>query len=491
MSVQVTPAAPAGVPAAKGYNVEFSSNNFLALKDIHKPEVDPNYYSRYGNEWALVQFMDVMDGRKASCRNEEVFHYEKDWTHQSIKFAASSVGSGAGALTTLTIHADSHSQSGNRSYPKVGQHIMFKGQANAVRGRIMAKRDGAGYVNANELDVAPLKAADIIPAVSNGDFLIVYTNSKAEGTGQPETTGRDAIKVRSRTQIIADTYTITGSGMTSQAWIRPVFIGPDSPIHTQLGIPSGNYWFAAESKETYIEFLMAREMALLLGQETDNPLITAGTADSQHTTTEGLLSSIHSGGILPAGYTVGSYGLSDLQALTNLVNRENGSQEYLFCQGMQLRQEYDVFATGLFQNGAVVYHAFDKQDGSSAKDRALSYGVKSIEVDNYTFHLKRYDMFNSPMWLGAAGYDWTKYGFGIPLDKQTIKNAENKTEDVFSCRMLYRGDDAGYSREMEVWPTGGVNGVYTNQLDRMDINYRSEVALQTVNINRFFLVYSA
>ena len=46
----------------------------------------------------------------------------------------------------------------------------------------------------------------------------------------------------------------------------------------------------------------------------------------------------------------------------------------------------------------------------------------------------------------------------------------------------------GYSREWEEFPTGGANGVYTNQTDIRTINMRSENGFEGFGANRFYTV---
>ena len=63
-----------------------------------------------------------------------------------------------------------------------------------------------------------------------------------------------------------------------------------------------------------------------------------------------------------------------------------------------------------------------------------------------------------------------------------LGETKEKTE-VPSMRINYV--DNGFSREWEEFLTGGTNGIYTNRVDKIQINFRSQAGWEGFGANRF------
>jgi hypothetical protein len=466
MSVVATNPSPTGV------NRLGITQPIIHASDLHKPEYDPRYYTRYPDDGQMIKFLYDRALVKR-IRNESITHFEQPRTVQSFK-VVNQAGGSAGAAVTLTLHTDSHDANGY-SFVRNNDVIMFAG---GVRAQVSSKADTGGASGANTISVTPLISGESIPATTNGEVVIILTNLFPTGSTGPTSRSWEPIKVTSFTQIIREAYKIENSSRFSQTWVKDLTLGPDHPLVRNKLFTPGDYKFVNDSAHTYCMFRVAQEMALMMGVRATNNLVLNAQAGSDQNSMKGLIPSIQDDGLNPTPYTVGSFGLTEMEAITTLLIQQGGAKENMFMTGISLSQEMNSFLHTLYENGAVTYGAF-----GNSKDRAVTYGFDSFTLDSFTFHKQVYNLFSHPELLGAANFDYSGKGFVVPLDTQYDSQ---KGESIPSLRMLVRGD-----RDTIAEVRGGMTGhagLNQSSEDAVYSDYLSEIGLQTVALNRFVWV---
>jgi len=463
--VTVTPGAPGNLGPVIGANI-------ITTSDLHKPEIDSMYHKRYKG----FDFFKIMEalGRKKAIRNRFIEHFERPRTMRAFQVQGTAAGAGPGAAQTIALDALSHNSRG-QTFPMVTEVILFP---NGVRAQIVSKSKA---VNANTITVVPLLATDTIPAVTAQDYLFVFTNMQKTGSSAPESRNWEPFKVRSSLQIIRTSHRTDNSSTLAQSWTNHE-LNANSPLVQRGGFRAGNYKYLSDEAHTYELFRMEQEMGLVYNVASTNATITNPGDDKQQYSTHGLIPSIEAGGINPAAYTAGSFGLANMEAITTQLLAEGGASENLFFTGISLSQEMNSFIHTLFENGAVLYDTFG---GAEAKDRAISYGFSTFNLDDYTFHKKVYTPFSHPELFGNVGYDFQGDGFILPMD--TIMEPGRSGERIPSVEIIYKGDGA-YNRDVVTQIGGGMRNdqsMATTSDDIVEVHYLSECGIRTMGINRF------
>lgn len=459
-------------PGAPGNHGSVIGANLIVTSDLHKPEYDSQYHTRYKG-FDFYKIMEML-GRKKPIRNDFIDHFERPRTMNAFQVATTSAGSGAGAAQTIAIHANSHNSNG-QSFPMVGDVVLFP---SGVRAKITAKVQTA---NANTITVTPLKSTDTIPAVTALDYLFVFTSMFATGSSAPESRTWEPFVVRSSLQIVRASHKIDNSATLSQSWTMHE-LNANSPLVKNGGFRPGNYKYLRDEAHTYELFRIEQEMGLLYNVTSTNSTITSPGSDKRQYSTHGLIPSIEDGGINPAAYTAGAFGLTNMETITTQLLQQGGATENLFFCGISLSQEMNGFIHSLFENGAVVYDTFG---GADAEKRAISYGFSSFNLDGYTFHKKVYNGFSHPELFGNTDFDFAGDGFILPMDTQMEPKAGGKR--IPSIEIIYKGDGS-YNRDIVTQIGGGMRNdqsMATTSDDVTEVHYLSECGIRTFGINRF------
>lgn len=460
-------------PGAPGNSGPIIGANLITTNDLHKPEYDAQYHKRYRG-FDFIKIMEVL-GRKEAIRNDYIDHFEKPRTMRAFQVQTTAAGGSAGAAQTIAIHANSHNSNGD-SFPMVGDVILFPSK---VRAKVTAKVQTA---NANTITVTPLKSTDTIPAVTNLDYLFVFSSMHTTGSSAPESRTWDPFVVRSSLQIIRASHAIDNSATLSQAWTN-FALNANSPLVKGGKFKAGNYKWLADEAHTYELFQVEKEMALMYNVASTNSLITTPGNNKRQYSTHGLIPSIEDGGINPAAYTTGAFGLANMETITTQLLAQGGARENMFFTGIALSQEINSAFTGLFDNGSIVYNTFG--NGQQAKDRSISYGFSSFNLDDFTFHKKVYNAFSHPELFGNADYDYAGDGFIMPMD--TVMEPKRGGNRIPSISIIYKGDGT-YDRDLVTQIGGGMRNdqmMATTSDDVTEVHYLSECGIRTMGINRF------
>jgi len=430
---------------------------------LHKRDVDEQLVKRYGDQ-GITGLMELMGSKKeTTARTYE--HYEETHLHNYFEGVMGSSGDFA--------ISDTGYQDG-------------LGNTSLRDGDIIMGGSGALYYVTAEDAVQPghdftiknVSDGNVSAATQDTKFCVVG-NAWAEQSGQPTGITPRVHQYQNSTQIIKESFIVSGSEATNAVYVKV-----NSP---EFG--SGYLWYLQGEADTYQRFMDYSELAMIIGSAGDSTLSNAaGEEDgsaaaflkNQVITTEGLLPFIENKG---QSMDLGSSAITmaDFDAAVKSLDKYRGAKEMALYSGINLSLDIDdlLASQGAYAAGGANYGTF-----ANNKDMAMNLGFNSFSRGGYTFHKKTYDLFNRPDLLGGTGFNYNGYGMCIPMDSQ--KDAKSG-EKIPSLRMRYKAAN-GYSREMEHWLTGSaVLQNKTNETDELRCNYRTERGFEGFAPNRFLL----
>jgi len=436
------------------------SDAYISTFDIHKPEYRNTLFRKYGDQGlGFYQIMDTL-GYIEPVAQTQYSHFEEDWIHVPVHVRANVASPGAGNPVLFTLGTEDL-DSNNRFYIQLGDNVMFTNQVTGTVTNVNITTPSAPIIT-----VQPHQSTDNIGALVAGDTVIIYSNDFAEGTGQPSGKVARQIKYSFNTKIVKETNEYTGSEATNQLWFDKTSDGQSIPAIYLKG-----------QLDTDYRMSLRMNGAMLFDRPTTNTTLVA----SGNRTTTGLVPWVRGGGNVDT-YTSGFYALPDFDIMNNILDQNFAPAELLAMLGFGLHTEWDNLFVNSFTQGAIVYAMF--KEARKAED--LTIGFKSFTKTERTWHIKRMAGFNHPQTYGAPGYKIPGMGVVMPMDAKKDSVTGNIIPS-FGQRYKALG---GYNRKMKVWLTGGAKAS-TNQVDKDELNMRSEFGTEFIASNRFFLIEQA
>jgi len=468
-------AIPSAFQAPTNHNW-VSSLELQTVVGVHAPEVMESLIPRYGNQ-NITGLME-MQGSMNPVQAQLYTHFEENRLHTVVQFDAHAAG-GANLATTLTIAA-----AYQYTYPTTAQapYITTTGAVttnplivnqvvefpNEVRALVTA-------VSSSTATLVPIVSGEEIPQVFTGTVVIIIGNAHEEGSGQPLGRNSNLSKYENNLMIMKAKASSTGTEMGQAVWF---------PLKDQNG-KTGYVWYYKAQFDEYTRFRNEREMMMLLGKKITNTTLAALVPTN--TVTEGLLPFIENYGNNYGYSAITGIQLADMELISAQLDSQRGDKENTMWCGFNLNLGVDAFMRDTMKNGAISYGVF-----GGSKEKAIDFGFDSFVIGNYTYHKKTYDLFNDPTLLGADGFPYKNMALIMPATKVGAHFSPGSKEKTMvpSLRINYlKGKGTGYSREMEEWLTGGVDGVYTNEDDVRNYNMRSHWGFEGFGANRFFKVF--
>jgi hypothetical protein len=459
-----------------------TSHNWVGsaqLYNLLKPQYDSKLYKALGDQ-NMTGLMNELGGWNP-ISGIEYMHSEEDWLHEVVKCDADA-GGAANAAVTLTVAAgytytwpsgaiSPYIVAGSTTTNPVRLQDTIK-FPNGVEAQVTA-------VSGSTFTATPVVLGEAIPAVLTTDVIIITGNAHQEGTDQPLSQARRINRYVNSMQILKESNKSTGTSLGEEIWVEV------EGLNGQMGYL---YYYKGQH-DAYRASRNLREVALITGKKVTNTVL--ATAQSTLTKTEGMIPFVQNYGNTTTYNAITGITKADWQTMTtDQIDKYRGAKENAVYSGIQLRTGIDNFVSIEMKNGGVQYGAF-----SGGKDQFVNFSFDSFMVQGYTYHLKTYDVFNYKNMLGAAGQTYVQSAVVIPMDKGVHSfGPDDKKETVPSIRMNYVSQSkAGgtYSRDWEEWPTGGANGVYTNESDSLQINWRSHFGFEGFGAGRFVWVTPA
>jgi hypothetical protein len=425
-----------------------SFTNTLEQREILKDVLDI-----YDEEASMLDILDWTGKAKATAQTE-YFTVQNNFLYATATVKTTTTAGSAGASASIVCTGATSVK------PLVGELMLF---ANGVIGYVSAVDSATDFT----ITVKPVNSADIIPAVSSSSKLAFMSNAYAEGTSSNQMRKSDLVKRSNKLQIFKTKTSITD-------------IAYGSKIEVEFkGKP---YYFLKQQHDAYLKHRMDILYSILFGRESAGLTDAAGNAIN---TTRGLRDTIvNAGGISSSVASAGTIALTDLAALSRLMDANRCPSEYLLWAGADFDNQFDtnVSAATQFVNGAINYGSF-----GGSKEVAINLGINSFYAYGRTLHKKRLNALSHPQVSSIGGATtFSKEAYLVPAGKIKVEQGGGQVDRM---QVRYLEMPEGLNSRFREKMLGGLAPVPTSDTDTLDIVYTSIEGLETVG-NEHFVKYS-
>jgi len=437
--------------------------NFADFAQQYLPELYEQEVERFGNR-TISGFLRMV-GAEMPMTSDQVIWSEQNRLH--ISYDTVTV---AGNVFTITLPgaATQHAIRTNNTIvaydPVTG--LTLKGIVTAdgsIPGPVTNTFTAVCYTQANWGAIAG--AANVRLFVYGSDF----TKGVVGMTG-----GIDPVLTTftNRPTIIKDQYEVSGSDTAQIGWVE---------IATEDG-SSGFLWYLKAESETRLRYEDYLEMVQVEGE-----LDTQGIAASGGGT-QGMFAALQARGNVYSGFAgaaaPGAGALGDFDQILQQLDAQGAIEENMLFLDRATALDFDDMigaqaGGGYAAASSVSYGLFDNSD-----QMALNFGFSGFRRGSYDFYKTDWKYLNDASTRGMV--DDIK-GVLIPAGTSTVYDqmlGQNIRRPFLHTR--YRASETE-DRRMKSWITGSVGGVYTNDLDAMQVHYLSERCLCVQAANNFVL----
>jgi hypothetical protein len=461
------------------------ASNYLAFNggandfaQQYLPEVYEAEVERYGNR-TLNGFLRMV-GAEMPMTSDQVIWSEQNRLH--IAYTGCGLNGGA-ASPVITIPANAGTI----------QNAIFANDTIVVMNPVtgVTVKGIVGAVAAGTITAYPFQAAnwDTLGTGVQNLKVFVYGSIFAKGTAS----GSKSIEPQftqysNQPIIIKDRYEINGSDTAQIGWVE---------VATEDGT-SGYLWYLKSESETRLRFDDYLEMSMVESElaagaaginfaasSANVPGFTAAGGAAVAHGSEGLFAAITARGNVMTGFNGGT-GISDFDQVLKNLDTQGAIEENMLFLNRSMDLDFDDMLgqiSGGFAGG-VAYGLFE-----NSEDMALNLGFSGFRRGSYDFYKTSWKYLNDASTRGAVAVSNIE-GVLIPAGTSTVYDqilGTNIRRPFLHVR--YRssqGDDRRYKN----WITGSVGGVYTSELDAMQVNWLSERCLVTQAANNFVLFQS-
>ena len=451
------------------------------LPEVYEAEVE-----RYGNR-TLSGFLRMV-GAEMPMTSDQVIWSEQNRLHicyQNCNLTAA----GAFTITIPTNAAVNQTAARNAIFPNDTVVVMNPATGITVKGIVGATAVAAGP-GVTTVTAYPFQVANwnSLGNGTNSLKMFVYGSIFAKGTAAPAQTGGAIKSIEPRfTQfsnqpiIIKDAFQINGSDMAQIGWVE---------VSTEDGT-GGYLWYLKSESETRLRFDDYLEMSMVEGEQaiagdgfTAQVANVPGfaTAGINAHGTQGLFAAIQARGNVFTGFSAGT-GISDFDQVLKNLDTQGAIEENMLFLNRSLDLDFDDMLSQISagQSGGTAYGLFD-----NSQDMALNLGFSGFRRGSYDFYKTSWKYLNDMSTRGGVAVNNID-GVLIPAGTSTVYDQQLGTNIRRPfLHVRYRasqGDDRRYKN----WITGSAGGVYTSQLDAMQVNWLSERCLITQAANNFVL----
>lgn len=445
-----------------------SGNDFAQqyLPEIYEQEVE-----RYGNR-TLSGFLRMV-GAEMPMTSDQVVWSEQNRLHIAYD------GLTATAATTIRI-VQSASVQGVISQ---NQTIVVMNAANGdeVKCLVTGVTGTSGTSGNYDLTVLPYTQADLAGGGAGEVTLynavtpittlkiFVYGSEFAKGTTDAtiNSVTPQFTQYNNKPIIIKERYEVSGSDMAQIGWVE---------VATEEGA-SGYLWYLKAESETRLRFEDYLEMAVVEGE-----LVSASSAITGVTGTEGLFAAIRSRGNVLANFTAAA-GLAEFDSILKNLDTQGAIEENMLFLNRATSLDFDDMLADLSDgaNGGTAYGLFE-----NSAEMALNLGFSGFRRGSYDFYKTDWKYLNDASTRGgvtASAIDGVLVPAGTSTVYDQILGTNIRRPFLHTRYRASQGDD----RRMKNWVTGSAGGAYTSNLDAMEVHFLSERCLVVQGANNFVL----
>jgi hypothetical protein len=456
--------------ATTSYTTQTSEVLLSTFDYLLKPDVQHLYVQKYkGNGLTLYSLFQLL-GMKQRVKQVTNFTNEQPRIIKSFSPRTNVTGGLSISVTLSTADVNTN----NTFYPQVGMQVMT---TDKVRGKIT--------VIDTTIPSAPVLTieADNVPFnnIAAGTPIINFSRRSGEGTGQPNSTFTQPELYQYYNKIIKGTSSATGTARSVDSWLTDIGGNP---------IPGSVFAIVADLEE---EMRLQRMIggALMFDQVVTNA---NALTELGETNVFGLVPAVLANGNSTTT-TPGSFGVADMDYIVRVFDAEVGCLNNLIVAGGSLYQDIENGVVNTFTQNPIV---FSKTSGGGSNpisnEQAVrtdsifaNYNVRGFSKGNYFFHLAKIQELNDPETYGAAGFTTPDLGVIMPLDPLAGTGKEG-IKGYIELTYLDVIGNGGAGTEMKIWKTGANAPIPTNQIDNLEVNYKTHTGIRFKALNKFMVL---
>ena len=433
------------------------------LPDVYEKEVE-----RYGNR-SVSSFLRMV-GAEIPSASDQIIWSEQGRLHIAYDAAAANTG-------TNVITENGHAV-------RLGQTVAVSEGLNTVKAIVTAIAD------ANTFEVAPYAAATLTAAgLTSGAAVavkvFVYGSEFKKGTaGMTGSVDAGFQQFSNSPIIIKDKYSISGSDAAQIGWVE---------VTSENGA-NGYLWYLKSEHETRLRFEDYLEMSMIEGELASSTATgAAGDVTNGYKGTEGLFAAIESRGNIYQNFNSGEAALTgdttrtalgDFDEILKNLDKQGAIEENMMFLNRATSLAFDdmLAAQNSYGAGGTSYGVFN-----NSEDMALNLGFSGFRRGSYDFYKTDWKYLND---AATRGLTEDIDGVMVPAGTSTVYDQQlGKNIKRPFLHVRYRASEAD-DRKMKSWITGSVGGVYTSDVDEMNVNFLSERCLCVQGANNFVLFKS-
>jgi hypothetical protein len=427
------------------------------LPDVYEKEVE-----RYGNR-SVASFLRMV-GAEIPSASDQVIWSEQGRLHIAYDDAT------AVALTSVITKAG---------------HAVRVGQTVAISQGLTTVKAVVTAITTNTFTAVPYTGGDHLTNAGIVDGTIsvfVYGSEFAKGSaGMAGSVDAGFQQFSNSPIIIKDKYSISGSDAAQIGWVE---------VTTENGA-SGYLWYLKSEHETRLRFEDYLEMAMVEGELAEAG---AGADDAGYKGTEGLFAAIESRGNIYQNFNSGEAtlnnsgadrtALGDFDEILKNLDKQGAIEENMLFLNRATALAFDdmLAAQNSYGTGGTSYGVFN-----NSEDMALNLGFSGFRRGSYDFYKTDWKYLND---AATRGLTSDIDGVLVPAGTSTVYDQQlGKNIKRPFLHVRYRASEAD-DRKMKSWITGSVGGVYTSDVDEMNVHFLSERCLCVQGANNFVLFKS-
>jgi len=443
------------------------------LPDVYEKEVE-----RYGNR-SVASFLRMV-GAEIPSASDQIIWSEQGRLH--IAYSAASANTTTGVITE------------NGHAVRVGQTVAIIEAGTYPSGTAVWTADKVvkGVVSAVATNTFTVKAyggstltnAGLTSGTGVTVKVFVYGSEFKKGTaGMDGSVDAGFQKFSNSPIIIKDKYNISGSDTAQIGWVE---------VTTENGA-SGYLWYLKSEHETRLRFEDYLEMAMVEGELAASG---SGAIGDGYKGTEGLFAAVESRGNIYQNFNSGEdaldnsdgnsrSALQDFDEILKNLDKQGAIEENMLFLNRATALTFDdmLGAVNAHYNGGTSYGVFN-----NSEDMALNLGFSGFRRGSYDFYKTDWKYLNDATTRGLGG---NVDGILVPAGTSTVYDQSlGKNIKRPFLHVRYRASEAD-DRKMKSWITGSVGGVYTSDVDEMNVHFLSERCLCVQGANNFVLFKTA
>lgn len=469
---------PSQVDLATQYN--YIGNTQFNFTTEVLPNLDDKEYERYGNQ-NLTGFLQE-NGFTKPMDSDLLIWGETNRRH--VKYVNLTTTDAAGSKTATFTVGDPNVPAGSIAF-RQNQNVLI--MANTGGGSLYNKGIISSVnVASNQFTVKYYETAGQSFANTVTCSAFIFGSEFAKGSNGMQGSVKPTFTTfNNKPVIMKDRYQVNGSDTAQIAWLEPELAD---------GTLGPRYWYLKGLSYTHQTFLDLRDTKLIedIPAQTGSDALAYLRVATDTTNTGGAGSEGLFYGITQGGNTWGNgypTSLGDFDSLIQRLDNQAGIIENLMYTNRAMSNGISDFlgSVGNSTIGNLSYGLFQNK-----QDNMLKFDFTGLKRSGYEFYYTTWKYLIRPETYGqstiSSNAGGIRNGVMIPMSKQTVYDTNGQSkESMNNIVMRYRTELGGTrSRLLKTWVIGSVDA-QTSDSDTMDVHYLSEMCLQLIGRNNFFI----